>query len=164
MTTRAGAAGLLTGLITTILIYSFFTTWQDAYRFGWPIYASMVVALSVLLVMGGGFLGARWSRSSHPGRCAVLGGLAGGLAGTTVFCSWGAAAAGFDRTVLPFLPVINETICQTTQFEIINTIYKTLGTFLAFFLGGSGFGALGGWLACHRQRIQGDVFDRSGPQ
>jgi len=164
MTTRAGSAGLLTGLITTILIYSLFTTWPDAYLHGWPISAGIVAALSVLSVMGGGFLGARWSRSSHPGRCAALGGLAGGLAGTAVFCWWGAAAAGFDRTVFPFFPVINETICQHTQFEIINTIYKTLGTFLAFFLCGSGFGALGGWLACHRQRIQGDVFDRSGPQ
>jgi hypothetical protein len=165
MTTRAGLTGLLTGLMTTIMVYPLFLTWSDAYLYARPGYIWIVAVFSVLLVMGGGFWAARWSGSTLPIRCAALGGLAGGLAGAIVFCLWGSAAAGLNRTMLPLGPTINETICPYTQFETIGTIIQlTLGTFLALFLGGSGFGAVGGWLACPRQHIQLDVFDKSGPQ
>ena len=43
-------------------------------------------------------------------------------------------------------------------------VRQTLGMFLALFLGGSGLGALGGWLTGLGRRNQAEVFDRAEPQ
>ena len=93
------------------------------------------------------------------GRCAALGGLAGGLAGSVVFCLWGAAAAGSAGWVTTF------TRASIPQIEIISAIIRqTMGMFLVLFLSGSGLGAIGGWLSNHRNRNRTDDFDKTEPQ
>ncbi|MGA9397346.1 MAG: hypothetical protein WBV22_03710, partial [Anaerolineaceae bacterium] len=166
MTTRAGAAGLLTGLITTIIIYPFFMTWPEAFlqRLAAGPARPVWIAASLFMVLmtGGGFWAGWWSGSSHPGRCVALGALAGGLAGIILFCLWGAATAGCARWVLPLDRVANGTISQVEALSAI--VRQTLGVFLLLFLGGSGLGAFGGWLACLRRPKRVDVFDKDAPQ
>jgi hypothetical protein len=159
MTTRAGLVGLLTGLTATmILVYPFFIAGSTGST---PRDWIAVVAAAVLTI-GGGALTARWSGARHPGRCAALGGLAGGLAGTLVFCLLGAAAAG---SVFLFERAADGALRQPSQVESVAAIVRqTQGTFLACFLGGIGMGLLGGWLACPRQGSQADIFDKSAPQ
>ena len=169
MTTRAGWAGLLTGLVLTLVIYPLFTAWTDSYRDGGAadaaVYAWMGAAAAVILVLGGGGLAARGSGSTRPWRGAVLGGLAGGLAGAVLFCLWGAAAAGWLGWAPLFGQVTHGIRCQQGEVEIIGTIVlQTEGMFLALFLGGCALGALGGWLACPRRAGAGEVFNKAGPQ
>lgn len=138
MTTRAGTVGLLTGLIITIILY-------PLYGFSAGVWIAAVVA--VMLMIGGGLYAARWSGSKQPIRCAVLGALAGGLAGMVVFCLWAAAVA------------------VTAQAGSISAVvHSTMGMFLLLFLGGSGLGTLGGWLARINRSAQPDVFDKNAPQ
>ncbi|HEX7555636.1 MAG TPA: hypothetical protein VF338_03350, partial [Leptolinea sp.] len=86
MTTRAGIAGLLTGLVATIYLFIISLI---------PLNAFLTAALmGTILPAAGGFLAAQWSRSVEPVRCAALGGLSGGLAGSVVYCLLGAAMAG----------------------------------------------------------------------
>ena len=118
-----------------------------------------------VITIGGGSLARNWSGSVHPGRCAVLGGLAGGLAGVIVFCLLGAAVAGLAGSASLFKQTANETTRQYTQTEVIASIVSlTQMTFLLSFLGGVGLGSLGGWLARPRHNGQADVFDKSAPQ
>ncbi len=162
MTTRAGFAGLLTGLLTTLIIYPLFMASPDVFLDGHTAGSTplvwIVAAAVVILMVGAGFVAARWSGSAHTGRCAALGGLAGGLAGTIIFCLWGAAAAGSARWVF----TAGETISQA---EIIAAIVRqTMGIFLMLFLGGCSLGAQGGMLACSRAPRREDVFDKTEPQ
>ncbi len=160
MTTKAGWAGLLTGLAATLLLfYPLAVAWpSDSADWPWIVAAA-------ILTLGGGSLAGRWSGSSHPTRCAALGGLAGGLAGTLVFCLLGAAAAGLAGAAPLFEQAANNPLRQHPQIELIAGIARqTQGAFLASFLGGIGLGLLGGWLACPRRGAQADVFDKSAPQ
>lgn len=161
MTTRAGTIGLLTGLLITILIYPFLIVCPEAYLYGTPDSISSVwisASLVAVLVMGGGFFASRWCGATQRGRCAVLGGLAGGLAGILVFCLWGAATAGLARWGLP----LNESIPQVELIAVI--IRQTMQMFLVLFLGGMILGMFGGWLAGLRQSGRADVFDKETPQ
>jgi hypothetical protein len=152
MTTRAGAAGLLAGLIITIIIFPLFITLPEMYLQGGPLdYTSRVVIMIGVLLAGTGFFAALWSRSAQPPRCAALGALSGGLAGMIVFCLWGAALAGSARW-LPQLDIVSAILIQT------------IGMFLALFLGGISFGALGGWLSLLNRPKHADVFDKEAPQ
>ena len=163
MTSKAGLAGLLTGLTATmILVYPLAIAWHTcSTQWIW-----VAVATAAALTIGGGSLAAHWSRSIHPARCAALGGLAGGLAGAIVFYLLGAAAAGLAGALPLFTQAANDiTIQQRLQNEVIVAIVSlTQWTFLASFLSGIGLGALGGWLARPRQENQTDVFDKSAPQ
>lgn len=158
-------AGLLTGLITTVLIYPLFTAWNLTYQ-NEPLADSMRYAwiggvVIVILMMGGGWLAVRWSGSVHPAHCAALGGVAGGLAGTIVFCLWGAAVAGWIGPA--FQP--NLTACNSAQINHLRAIVQqTLGLLLWLFGGGIALGALSGWLARPHQRDKTDVFDMAAPQ
>ncbi len=151
MTTRAGAAGLLTGLIASILIYPLFIARPEAFlqgRTAGPVWVA--TALVTLLMIAGGFWAGRWSRSSQPGRSAILGALAGGLAGAILFCLWGAAAAGCARWAIPL------ERASVSQVEALSAIVRqTLGMFLFLFLGGSLLGAFGGWLSSLRRPRSG---------
>ena len=165
MTTRAGSAGLLTGVLITMIIFPLFTAWQDANLHGELVSATLsawiAAAAAFVLTCGGSFLAARGSKSSHPGRCAALGGLAGAI----VFCLWGAAAAGMVGPMSLFGMAAKQVICQDPQVEIIReTVSQTTAIFLVLFLGGTSVGAFVGWLTCLRPRIQMDTFDKSGPQ
>jgi hypothetical protein len=162
MTTRAGLAGLLAGLSATmILVYPFAIAWPASSTY-W-IWIAVVAAAAITI--GGGWLAGNWSGSVHPGRCVVLGGLAGGLAGVIVFCLLGAATAGLTGSVPLFEQATSDTIRQRLQIEVIATIVSlTQRTFLASFLGGIGLGSLGGWLACLHRDGQEDIFDKSAPQ
>ncbi len=153
MTTRAGFTGLLTGLVVTIsLAYPLASAWPpDSAPWSW-------VALAATLTVGGGFLAGRWSGSPLPIRCAALGGLAGGLTGSLVFCWLGAAAAGLTGAAIP-------AASQPAQVEIITAIVcQTQLTFLACFGAGTGLGLLGGWLARPRRGNPAEIFDKSAPQ
>jgi MFS family permease len=167
MSTRAGAAGLLTGLISTIVIYLLFIISPHAFLTGaagstrWLVW--MAAAALAVLIFGGGWIAARWSGSVQPWRRAVLGALSGALAGMVVFCLWGAAAAGTAKWVLSEVQVIDGMIAQV---EIINAvILQTIGAFCVLFLGGGVLGALGGRAAAHpRWAGQADIFDKEAPQ
>jgi len=87
---------------------------------------------------GGGYLAGRWSGSARALRRAGLGALAGGLAGTFIFCLWGAATAGSAR----WISTANETPSLIESMDVI--VRLTMGMFLVLFLGGGGLGALGG--------------------
>jgi hypothetical protein len=164
MTTRAGFVGILIGLIATVILYPLFIAWPEAFLSGSPAgfsasgaWIAAVVAMTLILT-DGGFWAARRSGSVEAWRCASLGALASGLAGTIVFCLWGAAVAGAARWVLPETQSI-------PQIEFIRAIIcRTMGAFLALFLGGSGLGALGGWSASCRYHNQVDTFNKTDPQ
>jgi hypothetical protein len=159
MTTRAGFAGLITGLIATLIIYPIFITSPQIFVSGDHVITPsilIVASVIVILMIGGGWFAARWSGSTHTGRSAALGGLSGGLAGSVVFCLWGAGYAGgmsqFDRATMP-------------QIEIIETsIRQTMDIFLALFIGGSGLGALGGCIFSRRHHNRTEIFDKTEPQ
>ena len=136
MTTKAGLAGLLTGLFATmILVYPLAIAWPaDSMHWIW-----IAVVAAAAITISGGSLAGRWSGSVHSGRCAALGGLAGGLAGTIVFCLLGAATAGLAGSEPLFEQATNDAIRQHSQIEAISVIVRlTQGTFLASFLGGIG--------------------------
>jgi hypothetical protein len=157
MTTRAGSAGLLTGLIATLIIYPLFISRPEAFLQGQGSGSIWVaITLVMLLVIAGGFWAGRWSGSSQPWRLAVLGALAGGLAGAILFCLWGAEAAGTASWTSPVIFTTNETLSAI--------VHLTLWVFLVLFLGGSVLGALGGWLASLRRLKREDIFDKDAPQ
>jgi MFS family permease len=166
MTTRAGSAGILTGLITTLIIYLLFIAHPDAFLQRWsadtagPIW--ITAAVLVILFIAGGWSAGWWSGSVRPWRRAVLGGLAGGLAGIILFCLWGAATAGSVRFASPLDYATNGFVSQIEVFNVI--IRQTLEAFLVLFLGGGGLGALGGWLAGLGRGDREDVFDKAKPQ
>jgi hypothetical protein len=162
MTTRAGLVGLLTGLAATVfLVYPFALAWPA----GTTSWFWIALLAAATLTIGGGALAARWSGSVHSGRCAALGGLAGGLAGTMIFCLLGAAAAGLAWYLPLFFGSTDGMLGQFTQIELMAAVIRqTQEVFMACFLGGSGLGLLGGWLARPRLGGQTDVFDKSEPQ
>jgi hypothetical protein len=151
MTTRAGAAGLLTGLITTVIIEFFFLTSPTEFLRGWPGISAAhfwaADALTVLMLAAGGFVAARRSGAGSAWHRSALGALAGGLAGTVVYCLWGAAAAGASAGV-----------------DFDGQIAATGIRFLWLFSGGALFGALGGRLACRRLPQKEIVINRDDPQ
>ena len=162
MTTRAVLAGLISGLITTIMMYPLFIARPEAFLYQWPVGSTypawIAFAMITLLMIGGGYLAGRWNGSAHPLRRAALGALAGGLAGTIIFCLWGAATAGSAR----WISAANETPWLIESLDGI--VRHTMGMFLALFLGGSGLGALGGSLTGPGKQNQAEVFDRAEPQ
>jgi hypothetical protein len=97
MTTKSGTAGVLTGLAATAVIYVFFLLKPGQFLSVFPAtsapYYWIADAELAVLMVGGGMWAARWSGSREPWRCAVLGALSGALAGTVVYCLWGAAVA-----------------------------------------------------------------------
>ncbi len=144
MTTRAGFTGILAGLALTILIYLLPAAWQGAGRVDFNGCARAAIPVAVIALPLTGLLAARWSGSTQPARCAVLGGLAGGLAGTVVYCLWGAAAAGW-------YPQIQAAGAPSPVESISAIVRNTLVMFLALSLGGALLGSTGGWLACLRK-------------
>ena len=166
MTTRAGFAGILTGLLSTLLIFLLFTARPDAFlqtgstdSAGYICIAAVAVGL---MMIAGGVMASLWSRSTQAWRRTALGGLAGGLAGTIVFCLWGAAAAGLARWTSP---LNNPASLSFSLVEALNTVIRqTMGAFLVLFLTGSGLGALGGWLSSLHRRDQVEDFNKTEPQ
>jgi hypothetical protein len=166
MTTRAGFAGILTGLLSTMFIYLLFISQPDAFLQKWSAGSAVrlwfaLIVIALMMIAGGG-MASLWSRSTQAWRATVLGGLAGSLAGTIIFCLWGAAAAGLSRWVSP---LDNATKVSISHVEILNAIIRqTMGAFLVLFGAGSGLGALGGWLSRLRQRDRVEIFDKIKPQ
>jgi hypothetical protein len=163
MTTRAGFAGILTGLLSILIIYPLFIAQPDTFlqirSADSPGYIWIALVTIAILLISGGFLAGRWSHSTQAWRRTALGGLSGGLAGAITYCFLGAAAAGTARWISP----LNHT--SVSQVEIIDAIIRqTLGLFLALFLGGGGVGALGSRLSCLGQRDRAEMFDKAEPQ
>jgi hypothetical protein len=163
MTTRAGWTGIIAGLIITIILFPLYIAWCNPDSVGRTEIFSLIVIILIILMIGCGFLAGRKSKSVQLWRCAVLGGLAGCLAGSIVFCLWGAAAAG-----MPFLPLSHSAEGGSFQIKQVDLISKairqTLGLFLVLFLGGGFLGGVGGWLSRFRGQAQEDVFDKADPQ
>jgi hypothetical protein len=149
MTTKAGLIGILSGILATlILVYPLAINKSYSWIVAGAAGAALVVAV-------GGFLAARWSGSVERNRCAALGSLAGGLAGTLVFCWLGAAQAG--------LLVIESK--PHAAFEAVTVVIRQTQTvFLVCFVGGILLGAIAGWLAHPRRGKGTDQFDKSAPQ
>lgn len=143
MTTRAGFTGILAGLALTIFIYLLPAAWQGAGRVDFAGCARAAIPVAVIALPAAGLLAAWWSGSTQPARCAVLGGLAGGLAGTVVYCLWGAAAGWYPQIQAAGAPSPVESISAIVR--------NTLAMFLALSLGGALLGSPGGWLACFRK-------------
>ena len=166
MTTRAGFAGILTGLLTTLLIYPIFIAQPDAIlhmgSVDSPGYIWIALVAIIILLISGGFSAGRWSHSNQAWRRTALGSLAGGLAGAIIFCLLGAATAGLARWGSP---LDDPTMGPVPQIEVMNTIIRqTMVAFLVLFLAGSGLGALGGWLSNRRQSDRVEIFNKSEPQ
>jgi hypothetical protein len=151
MTTKAGSAGLITGLISTILASFIFSSAS----FIPSLRAEFILGAVTLLLLAaaGGFIAVRWSKAAQPGRSIALGGLAGILDGTILFCLWGAAAAG---------SISLSTLSPTDLIPVI--VNQTIDTFLFLFISGGLAGAFGGWLASSRQWNTIDEFDMVDPQ
>jgi hypothetical protein len=146
MTTKAGLAGILSGLTATLILF-------HPLIYGSTNWFWIAVTTATLVTIGGGWLAGRWSGSVNPVRCAVLGGVAGGLGGAIVFCLLGAGVAGMTAAN------------GQSQAELVAAIVNlTQKIFLISFLSGVGLGSLGGWLAHPRQDNQTDTFDKSEPQ
>src|SRR5512135_1892463 len=122
MTTRAGLVGLLTGMVATAILFII----NRSVSWDW-----FTITPSVLMILGGGYLAGHRSGTIRPWRSSALGGLAGGLAGSLVFCLFGAAMVGRAERV----------------HSELATVRQTYTAFLFCFGGGLGLGALGGWLA-----------------
>lgn len=166
MTTRAAFAGLLTGLISTIVIYVLFVIEPDAFL-GWAEGKSVAIAWvtaagMAIIFLVGGWWAARWSKSRQHWRCFILGALSGALAGMVIFCLWGAAAAGQAGWFLPETVFVDVTVSKTELVDAV--INQTLTAFLVLFLAGGGVGALGGRLACMGRGERADIFDKRAPQ
>ena len=163
MTTRAGFAGIFTGLLSTLIIFPLFIAQPDPFlqkvsegATGFQWIAALVLAF---LMMTGGFWAGRLSGPAQTWRRMALGGLTGGLAGAIIFCLWGAATAGSARWILPI------NITSVPQDKVIDAIIlQMMGLFLALCLGGGAIGALGGWLSRHYQNDQEEIFDKIEPQ
>lgn len=139
MTTKAGLVGISTGILTTIILLIV----DRSLAWSW-------IALPAILTLCGGYLAGRWSGTSQPWRSFALGGLAGMLAGSLIFCLFGAAAAG-----------VTSRVAQSS----LAIVRQTYMTFLVCFWGGIGLGALGGWLAaCPLGNRAPDTFNKSEPQ
>lgn len=166
MTTRAGFAGILTGLLTTLLIYPIFIARPNAFLQTGSAdsagYIWLIAVVIALMMVAGGAMTSQWSRPTQTLRRTVLGGLTGGLAGAIIFCLWGAATAGLARWTSP---LDNSTNGSISQIEILNAIIRqTMGVFLVLLLAGSILGALGGWLSRRRQNNRVEIFDKIEPQ
>ena len=158
MTTRAGLTGIFTGLITTIVLYPLYYAYLNGAAFCiWIALAALFV-----LMISGGWLAARRSDSYQPARCAALGGLAGALAGTIVFCLWGASVSGSNQWVWQFGRSARQILTQGERISLI--IDQTTACFFLLFAGAGGMGALGGWLFGLRRSGQTDGFNKEDPQ
>ena len=132
MSTRAGIAGLATGLLTALVAYGLFglqpgVPWQtdSVIRCAWAI-------AMAALASGGGWWGGRWSGSVQPARGAALGALAGGLAGSLAFGLWGAALAGLGAAA----QAVELSPAATIQAFIAHTlgVYLALTSIYLFYL------------------------------
>jgi hypothetical protein len=91
-----------------------------------------------------------------------LGGLAGTLAGTIVFCLWGAAVSGSIRWAWLFTRSAHQLLTQGERIGMI--IDQTTACFCLLFVGAGGMGALGGWLFGRRRSGEADGFNKGDPQ
>ncbi len=163
MTTRAGTAGLITGMALTIMIYPLYSAWRMAIKAGQVTgsYYIWIVLISVFLVITtGGIWGARWAGSVEKGRRVALGAMTGTLAGTILFCLWGAAAAGELIDTGP----LTGSVWQMQAAKIRLITGRTMMLYLFLFLGGGAAGALGGYISTPKGPRQKDVFDLEEPQ
>lgn len=166
MSTRAGVVGLLTGLIAVIIIFLLFIFQPDAFLVhstdGSVYTAWIAAAANAILITSGGWLAVRRSGSVMHWRCTALGALSGALAGSVIFCLWGAAAAGQAGWFLPESIIPGVTVSKA---ELVGAVIeRTQAAFLALFFGGAVLGALGGRFACPRHNGRGEVFDKDDPQ
>lgn len=151
MTTRAGFTGLIAGLIASVASYLVFAVSNGS---GGLVTAFIFVEVFQLLLAGAaGFTAVRWTKAAQPGRCIALGGLAGILDGTILFCLWGAATAGTtyltNQSIASLVPVV---------------VNQTMDMFQNIFISCGLAGAFGGWLASSRRWITHDDFDMADPQ
>jgi len=154
MTARAGAIGLIIGLLISVVILIFTLIWPVEFLNGIPdlsaVHFWIADALLALIVFISAYRTVHREKPVHRWRGAALGGLAGGLAGMVVYCLWGAAAAGTSAGAgLAGIAV-----------EVLN---QTMFRFLWLILGGAGIGALGGWLAALGRGGE-EIFDLNDPQ
>jgi hypothetical protein len=163
MTTQAGLSGILSGLLSTLLIYPFYLLNPNIFLQKLSPDHFWIPAAGMLgLMILGGFLAGRWSRTARPWRRVVLGGVSGGLAGTILFCFWGAAVAGSAQWISPAENAMRAAIASNSI--LYRFITQTQLAFLVLFLGGSFSGVIGGWLSSNRLRDSVEVFNKADPQ
>jgi hypothetical protein len=151
MTSKAGLAGLISGLIATTISY---LVMSDAGLFP-SVFTLLILLADLLLVLAvaSGFLACRWCKSTQPGRCIALGGFTGVIAAVILFCLWGAAAAGKAH------------LSGLSRADMVPMIVKhTVDTFMILFVAGGLAGCAGGWLSSSRRWKTRDEFDMSEPQ
>jgi len=152
MTTRAGLAGLGTGiLLIGLLFYPLYILLPGLFVEGWPggswVAGGILLAAGAALVVFGGCLGAHWSGVTARGKRAWLGALAGGLAATLLFCSLGAGAAGVLGLGLGFEQASPAGIdSHWTAESVLRITTWTHAAFWGLLLSGMLLGALGSLL------------------
>jgi hypothetical protein len=151
MTTKTGLTGLITGLITSFITNLVFAGFGSLT--GLSTFFIVIAVILLIMAAAGGFIAVRWSKAAQPGRSIALGGLAGILDGTILFCLWGAAAAGSTSL---------STLSPADLIPVI--VNQTIDTFLLLFISGGLAGAIGGWLASSRNWNSIDEFDMADPQ
>ncbi len=149
MTTRAGLAGLGTGiLLIGLMYYPLYLLLPGLFAEGWSegswLLGGVLTVAGAGLVVFGGCLGAHWSGAKTRRQRAWLGALAGGLAAALLFCSLGAGTAGALSLGTRLVQVgaagmdsqwIAETVLRQTAW--------TQAAFWGLLLGGMLLGALG---------------------
>ena len=149
---------MITGLVTTlmvaplVLLFLYDGQTRTSADELWFLIVGIIFAMIIL----GGVIAARWSGSNCTWRCAVLGGVSGGLAGSILFCLLGAAIAGSINFI--------STDALNAESSPLIIIHQTMVMFLFLFLGGLVFGMLGGLLSRLHKPSGMDHFDLEAPQ
>ncbi len=175
MTTRAGVSGLITGCVLVgLLFYPLYIVVPGAYIHGGlrgSIFASQVlVVLAAAAAVAGGGWAAWWGGARSRARRAVLGAVAGSLAGLVAFFGLGAAAAGAVGVghifQAPREPPADAAWMVWLNLEAaMRTVWWTEEAFWVLAIIGTGLGAVGGLYVRPFPPAAGwEEFDRREPQ
>jgi signal transduction histidine kinase len=154
---KAFLVGLGGGLaLMIVLFYPLYVLLPGAYVAGWPagsgIAGFVLQIVASLLPVVTGYLAARWTGASTRQEGTLLGALAGGVAGSSLYFGLGAAAAGVAGSA-PLLehglvPAAGEAAFVRLVSEVvIGVAWWSHGAFWAVLLAGTGLSAIGGLLA-----------------
>lgn len=150
---KAFLVGLGGGLaLIAVLFYPLYVLLPDEMLAGWPVGSRSIgfilQIVAALLPVATGFLAAYWAGVGSRQEGALLGALAGGVAGTVLYFGLGAAAAA----VMGNAPLLEHGLLSSAEGELVRLVSEaatgvawwSYGAFWAALLAGTGLGAVGG--------------------
>jgi hypothetical protein len=156
MLNKALLVGLGGGLaLIATLFYPLYVLLPGRYVAGWPVGSDPLGLIfeiaAPLIAVVFGFLAARWTKASTRQTGALLGALAGGVAGLVLYFGIGAStsavAGGAGLLVRGLRPVAGKAEATRLLAEaVIRIVWWSHATFWATLLGGAGLGAIGGFV------------------